>query len=83
MANSYLENGLLGGRCEAVNLADGTDLPGGAAAIYVGGTGHVSIMDLDGNIVLFKNAQAGSTLPVRVRRVRLTATTASDLVAVY
>ena len=50
--------------------------------IYVGGTGHVSMVGLDGNAVLFSNIPVGTYLPVGFTRVNTTGTTATLLVGV-
>ncbi len=64
------------------NSADFDDL-GICRAIYVGGAGDVSIIDLTGTTVVFVGAAAGSTLPVQTSRVNVTGTTATSLVALY
>lgn len=83
MSNSYLDQGLLGGRAVAIVPDNGVDLPSGPAVVYVGGAGDVVCHDLEGNQVTFKGLQAGQTLPVRCSRVRATNTTATFLVALY
>jgi hypothetical protein len=49
-------------------------------ALYVGGSGDVTITAKSGNIVTFANVQAGTILPVRASAVRDTGTTATDIV---
>ena len=49
-------------------------------AIYVGVAGNVTVVSANGNVVTFKNAQAGSVLPVEGVRVNATNTSATDLV---
>lgn len=72
------------GAAEAVTPSDGTDLPRGCRALYVGGTGTlVLILDKDTSSVSFVGVAAGSVLPVRVRRVLSTGTTATNIVALY
>jgi hypothetical protein len=48
-------------------------------AIYVGGGGHLNVVMLGGTTVLFSNVPAGSLLPIRVRQVLATGTTATLL----
>lgn len=70
--------------CAAVTTSDSTDLAGGTCrALYVGTGGNVNVDDAFGNTVLFTGVPSGSILPVRVKRVRATSTTASTIVALY
>ena len=63
---------------------DATDLADLPKALYVGGTGNVTLQFPDkAGTVLFANVQAGSTLPVRPARVFATGTTATNIVALY
>jgi len=63
-----------------VNITGG--LNSGSFLIYVGVTGDVSVDTVRGNTALiFKNFTQGQILPVMVRRVRSTGTTATDMVA--
>lgn len=52
-------------------------------AIYVGQTGSVVVRLPEGGVVTFANAQAGSLLPVRIRGVNATGTSAAGLVALW
>ena len=52
-------------------------------AIYVGGTGDVSLEMQGGQIVTFTNVQGGTVLAVRALRVRQTGTTATGIVALW
>lgn len=67
----------------AITPSDGSDLAVECRAVYVGGAGNMNVDLPDGGTVLFSGLTAGSILPVRVRRVRSTSTTASNLVALY
>lgn len=58
-------------------------LPSIVRGIYVGVTGHVTLVDPEGNTVLFKNATQGTILPFRAKQVKATGTTATDLVGIY
>ena len=68
-----------------------TDINPYPRALYVGQTGDVKVMmkrvdktgDSDSNGVVFPNVQAGSILPIQIRRVIATGTTASGFVALY
>lgn len=66
----------------AVTKSDTVDLEYVTRAIYVGGAGNIAAVDVDGNVVTFNGALAGSILPIRVRRVN-DATTATNLVALW
>jgi hypothetical protein len=65
----------------AVTPSDSADLTLIARALYVGGAGNLSVDTVGGDTVSFVGVQAGSFLPVRVRRVRATGTTATNIVA--
>ncbi len=69
-------------RFKAIAPSDGNDLSFITTGIYVGVTGDVSVLAIDDTTpVVFKNAQQGSIIPIRARRVRNTGTTAQSLVA--
>lgn len=67
----------------AVTPSDSVDLVGGPfRGLWVGGAGNVSvILAGDSAPVTLVGVQAGSLIPVQVKRVRTTLTTATDLVA--
>ena len=72
------------GSAEAVTPDDGVDLPKGCRALYVGGAGNlVVIFDKDTSSVTLTGVTAGSVLPVRIKRVLATGTTATVIVALY
>lgn len=52
-------------------------------AIYVGVTGDVVTVAQDGSLVTWKAVPAGTFLPVAVKRVNGSGTTATNLVACY
>lgn len=60
-----------------VDLADVTD------AILVGGAGDVAVVQQNGQVVVLKNVPAGGWLPVAAKRINSSATTATDIVALY
>ena len=67
----------------AVTKSDTTSfLQGQCRSLYIGGAGDVSAV-VGGATVVFKAAPAGSVLPVECTRVNATATTATDIVALY
>lgn len=52
-------------------------------AIYVGTTGDVIAVDQNGDATTFKAVPAGVWLPIAVKRVNASGTTATNLVACY
>ncbi len=67
-------------RAFAITPADDTDLTYVTRGIYVGGSGDVKAQLVGGGLVIFKNALAGTILPVRATRVYDADTDATDLV---
>ena len=71
----------------AVTPSDADDLPFATRSIYVGGEGDLTCVmvnaDSDGDITTFVGASAGTVLPLRVRRIMSTNTTATNIVAVW
>lgn len=68
----------------AVVTANSTDLAYHGhypRALYVGSTGNVTLMDMDGNAVQFVGLLTGQVLPVMFQQI--TAATAGSLVAIY
>lgn len=63
-----------------VSVADQA-LPLGCRALYVGGTGNVAVTMWDGETVTFNSVAAGDRLPIRVRAVLNSGTTATGLIA--
>jgi len=64
--------------------SDSTDLVvSPARAIYIGGAGNINVDTAAGDTVLFSGVTAGMILPVSVKRVRATSTTATNIVALY
>lgn len=68
----------------AVTPSDTVDLSAPCRALYVGTGGDVTVIQLDNSTaVTFKNVASGAILPIQVARVKATATTATDIVALY
>lgn len=67
----------------AISPSDTVDLPDGVRGVYVGGPGNIAIVGLDGAVVTFTGVLVGSILPVQARRINVTNTTATNLVALY
>ncbi|WP_292079084.1 MULTISPECIES: spike base protein, RCAP_Rcc01079 family [Brevundimonas] len=72
-------------RAAAAAPSDTVDLTAYAKALYVGGAGNVRVLTVgaeDGDAVTFANHPVG-WLPVQVRRVLATGTTATQIVAAF
>jgi hypothetical protein len=67
-------------RAFAVAPADGTQLPYLTRAIYVGGSGDLTVTTEDGDTVTFKSVPTGTVLSVRVQIIAATGTTATNLI---
>lgn len=70
-------------RAVAVVPSDTVNFTQGASRVYVGGTGNVVCITSRGDVVTFTGVPAGTTLPVQIRRVNSTSTTATNMVALY
>ena len=66
-----------------VTPSDSTDLTRVARALYIGSGGNLNVDMADGSTVLFSNVLGGTILPLRVKRVRSTSTTATLIVALF
>lgn len=70
-------------RAVAVTPHDTNDLANVSRALWVGGAGNVAvILAGDSSAVTFTGVPAGTLLPLRVKRVMSTNTTATTIVAV-
>lgn len=68
----------------AVTPNDSADLPNVAVALWVGGAGNVSVDMVGGQeSVVFTGVPAGTILPIRVKRVNSTGTTATTITALW
>ena len=68
---------------EAVTPHDTNELVKISREIYIGGTGNIAVVMKDGSEATFVNVPAGSRLPYRVKQVKATNTTATNIVSVY
>jgi hypothetical protein len=66
-----------------VTLSDTTDISPKPRALYIGVGGDVVVQMTNGDQITFKNAVAGSIIPISVKRVLSTGTVASSIVALY
>jgi hypothetical protein len=67
----------------SVTPHDTTDLAPPTRGIYVGASGDVKVISLDGNDVTFTDLAAGIIHPIACTRVYSTGTTATGIVGVY
>lgn len=67
----------------SITPSDSVDLLAGTRAIYIGGSGDVQVTMLGGTTVTFPGVLAGTVLPLRVTRVWVTNTTATNMVGLY
>lgn len=68
---------------EAVTPSDTDDLPDVARALFVGGSGNVTLDTLQGTTLTFRGLNGGAILPVGAKRVRATGTTATYIIALF
>lgn len=66
-----------------VSPDDLSDLPVLPRALYVGQGGTIAARMAGGQDVVFQGVQGGTILPVRVRRVLATGTTATSILALW
>lgn len=68
-------------RCFPINPDNSTELETVTKAIYVGSGGDITLRSAEGDTdVTFRNVPGGYILDVRVRAIRSSGTTATDLV---
>lgn len=68
-------------RAAAVTPSDTTEIF--AVALYVGTTGNLAVVTEGGDTVTFVGCPAGLIIPVRVKQVKSTNTTATDIVRLW
>jgi hypothetical protein len=68
-------------RAAAVTPSDTTQIY--ASALFVGGAGNVAVVTEGGDTVTFSGVQAGSMLVLRIKQVRSTNTTATNIVRLW
>lgn len=72
------------GAAFAITPDDSVDLSVTTRGLWVGGAGNVRVLfDRDSSPVTLVGVTAGSLLPIRVKRVYSTGTTATSLVGLY
>jgi hypothetical protein len=68
-------------RAEAVTPSDVDELASYSRSLWVGGAGNVNVVMSDGTTVLISGVAAGTLLPIRVKQVKNTSTTATLMVS--
>jgi hypothetical protein len=68
---------------ELVAPSDTSDLSQVSRAIYVGQGGDVALTLVDGNAVTFEAVPGGSLLPIRVRAIAASGTSATGIIALW
>lgn len=66
----------------SVTPNDSTDLAASSRALYIGTSGDVKVTTVGGNDVTFANVPVG-VLPIRVKRVWATGTSATGIIAIW
>lgn len=82
-SNNVIDSSLPAVSAAAVTPSDSANLPSLARALYIGTSGNVAAVLPNDDVVLFSNLQSGQILPVRVKRVNSTNTSATNIVALY
>jgi hypothetical protein len=70
-------------RAVSIVSSDVNDLAEAPRAIYIGGNGNLRVTMLDGGEAIFLNVVAGTLIPIRVRKVWSTSTTAAGIVGLF
>ena len=66
-----------------ITPSDSVDLTTVSRALWIGGAGNISVVMYGGEIVTISGIQAGSLLPLMVKRVNSTNTTATLIVSLW
>ncbi len=70
-------------RAFTITPSDAVDLAAETRGLWVGASGDLALVLASGDEVIVAGAVGGTLLPLRVRRVKATGTTASQLVGLY
>lgn len=68
---------------EAVTAHDSNELTYVSRAIYVGGGGNIAVRMANDSTVTFTAVPGGTVLPIRVKGINSTNTTATNMVSLY
>jgi hypothetical protein len=64
-------------------MSSQTSMGNPGCLLYVGGAGNVSVITIGGDLITFNGVPAGTTLPIQVRQLRATGTTATNVNALW
>lgn len=67
----------------SITASDSDDLSQVTRGIYVGTSGNLAVIMADDTEVTFNSLSAGIVHPLRVKRVKSTSTTASNILGIY
>ena len=67
----------------AITPSDASDLAAETRGLWVGASGDLALVLASGDEVTLVGAVGGTVLPLRVKRVKATGTTATQLVGLY
>lgn len=67
----------------AITPADGADLAAETRGLWVGGSGDIALVLASGDEITLAGVVGGSILPLRLRRIKATGTSATQLVGLY
>jgi len=70
-------------RAVAIGSGADSDLATPGAVVFIGTGGDVTVTTISGDMAQFKNLADGSILPVQVKTVWASGTTAQDMIALY
>jgi hypothetical protein len=65
------------------SMSSQTSMGNPGCVLYIGGTGNVSVITIGGDQITFNGVPAGTTLPIQVRQLRATSTTATLVNALW
>jgi len=68
---------------EIVTPDDNSDLGTVSRALYVGVSGDIAVVMSGGASIIFTGVGSGTVLPIRVKQVKATGTTASLIINLY
>ncbi len=83
MNNQILQLMLPYSRAFAVTTSDTVNFANVTRGLYVGGAGNASVVMQDGTAITLNGLAAGTIYALRLKRVNLTGTTATNLVGLY
>ena len=67
----------------AITKSDTVNFDFSTRSIYIGGDGNITVVTVNDEVVAFVGLIAGTVLPIRIKRVNSTGTTATNLVGLY